>query len=119
MIIAVETSTDKAVRLAAVLNEIDDLFGQHFNDFHIIEFITDYGPVKFGVDMDAFNAVEVCWPAMVCNQYRFIIPVGSEFDRAVVLWNRLTGRWEVLPDEMLPSFIKQSLPQDQEVVVTA
>jgi hypothetical protein len=110
------SSIEMADRLAAALNEIDEFYGTTFNDFQIIEFITHYGPLRFGVDMDAFNAVEVCWPAMVCNQYRFIIPVGTEADRSVVLWNRVSGAWEALSEDLMPSFVCQALETDERVV---
>ncbi|HEX8096718.1 MAG TPA: hypothetical protein VF507_01725 [Pyrinomonadaceae bacterium] len=111
------TSHDRALRLAAALNEIDEISGTKFNDFQIIEHIRDHGP-RYGVDLEAFDAVEVTWPAMVCNQYRFIIPVGTEDERAVVLWNRLTTEWEALSGAFMPSFVARAIQPDG-VVATA
>lgn len=98
------TAQENATKLAAALEEIDELSGLKFNDFKVIEHIKDYGSL-FGVDLEAFDAVEVTWPAMLCNSYRFIIPVGTNEDRAVVLWNRATNSWEALWGSMMPSFI--------------
>lgn len=107
-----ECSNGYAAKLAAALNEIDEHCGSTLNDFRIMEHITDHG-AKYAVDIDAFNAVEVYWPATGCNQYRFIIPVGSEEDRAVVMWNRVTSAWEVLSGGLMPAFVTRLLVGDQ------
>lgn len=112
-------SAKDAERLAAVLNEIDQLFGVNgfgVNDFEILAFVFD-NCSKFGVDKDAFDAVEVCLPALLCIQYRYIIPVGTPGEYSVVMWNRVTEAWEALSGLAMPAFVYDALMNEEEVAV--